>query len=382
MTGLIDLTYRHAGKWYVLDYKSNRLPGYDDAAMAQAMAHSEYDLQALIYTLALHRWLRFRLRSGYDYARDFGGIRYLFCRGLDAGRTDSPGIHAQRFSPELVDALDVLFGLLRTLDDALANTLRRLDPETPDEVLAAAALASMAVANGHAGFNPTSPRQLVDAEIAWPDAEAWRQQLAASRVVATPHSPVDEAEAAPLVLENGLLYLRRYREYERRLALQLQRIASQSMPGTGIEPIAPLFDRLFPEARTDDHQARAAALALRRALLLVTGGPGTGKTTTIARLLVLRIAGAMQAGAAPLRIALAAPTGRAAERMAESLRRAATQMAGQGIDAALLDALPTDASTLHRLLGTLPDSPRFRHHADNPLPFDIVVVELRSITVR
>ena len=110
MTGLIDLTYRHAGKWYVLDYKSNRLPGYDGAAMAQAMAHSEYDLQALIYTLALHRWLRFRLRSGYDYASDFGGIRYLFCRGLDAGRTDSPGIHAQRFSPELVDALDVLFG--------------------------------------------------------------------------------------------------------------------------------------------------------------------------------------------------------------------------------------------------------------------------------
>ena len=270
-------------------------------------------------------------------------------------------------------------GVLRTLDDALANTLRRLDPETPDEVLAAAALASMAVANGHAGFNPTSPRQLVDAEIAWPDAEAWRRQLAASRFVATPQSSAEEAEAAPLVLENGLLYLRRYREYERRLALQLQRIASQSMPGTGIEPIAPLFDRLFPEARTDDHQARAAALALRRALLLVTGGPGTGKTTTIARLLVLRIAGAMQAGAAPLRIALAAPTGRAAERMAESLRRAAAQMAGQGIDAALLDALPTDASTLHRLLGTLPDSPRFRHHADNPLPFEIVVVDEASM---
>ncbi|MBP9697315.1 MAG: exodeoxyribonuclease V subunit alpha, partial [Thermomonas sp.] len=138
-------------------------------------------------------------------------------------------------------------GVLRTFDDALANTLRRLDPGTPDDVLAAAALASMAVANGHAAFDPASPRQLVDADIAWPDAEAWRQQLAASRVVATPHSPVDEAEAAPLVLENGLLYLRRYREYERRLALQLQRIASQSMPGTGIEPIAPLFDRLFPE---------------------------------------------------------------------------------------------------------------------------------------
>ncbi len=109
MTGLIDLTYRHAGRWYVLDYKSNRLPAYDDAALAQAMAHSEYDLQALIYTLALHRWLRFRLRD-YDYGRDFGGIRYVFCRGLDASRNGSPGIYAQRFAPELVEALDALFG--------------------------------------------------------------------------------------------------------------------------------------------------------------------------------------------------------------------------------------------------------------------------------
>ena len=109
MTGLIDLTYTHDGRWYVLDYKSNRLPQYDAAAMAQAMAHSEYDLQALIYTLALHRWLRFRLGAAYDYARDFGGLRYLFCRGLDATRTDSPGVHAQRFAPELIYALDALF---------------------------------------------------------------------------------------------------------------------------------------------------------------------------------------------------------------------------------------------------------------------------------
>ena len=109
MTGLIDLTYVHDGRWYVLDYKSNRLPGYDDSAMAQAMAHSEYDLQALIYTLALHRWLRFRLGEAYDYARDVGGIRYLFCRGLDLTRQPSPGVHAQRFSPDLVHALDALF---------------------------------------------------------------------------------------------------------------------------------------------------------------------------------------------------------------------------------------------------------------------------------
>ncbi len=109
MTGLIDLTYCQDGRWYVLDYKSNQLPGYDAASMQQAMAHSEYDLQALIYTLALHRWLRFRLGEAYDYARDFGGVRYLFCRGMDLTRDPSPGVHAQRFAPELVHALDALF---------------------------------------------------------------------------------------------------------------------------------------------------------------------------------------------------------------------------------------------------------------------------------
>ena len=269
-------------------------------------------------------------------------------------------------------------GVLRTLDVALAQSLRRLDPSAPDEVLAAAALASLAVANGHAGFDPASPRQLVDADIPWPDAGPWTRALLASRLIATPATADDEAEPAPLVYEHGLLYLRRYREYERRLALQLRRIAAQPMK-SDIAPIAPLCAILFPDARNGDHQARAAALALRRALLLVTGGPGTGKTTTIARLLVLRIASAMQAGHAAPRIALAAPTGRAAERMAESLRRAAAQMDAQGVDAALLALLPTDASTLHRLLGTIPDSPRFRHNADNPLAFDIVVVDEASM---
>jgi exodeoxyribonuclease V alpha subunit len=118
---------------------------------------------------------------------------------------------------------------------------------------------------------------------------------------------------------------------------------------------------------------------MRRALLLITGGPGTGKTTTIAKLLVLRIAQAAQAGDAPLRIALAAPTGRAADRMAESLQRARRHMRADGIAEEVLAALPASASTLHRLLGVIPDSPQFRHNADNPLPFDIVVVDEASM---
>ncbi len=109
MTGLVDLTYRHDGRWYVLDYKSNRLPGYGAAQLDDAMAHSEYHLQALLYTLALHRWLRFRLGDAYDYARDFGGIRYLFCRGLDPQGDAARGVYAHRYAPELVHALDALF---------------------------------------------------------------------------------------------------------------------------------------------------------------------------------------------------------------------------------------------------------------------------------
>ena len=130
MTGLIDLTYVHDGRWYLLDYKTNRLPGYGRAQLDEAMARSEYDLQALIYTLALHRWLRFRLGDGYDYPRDFGGVRYLFCRGLDATRNDGQGVQAWRFDPQLVHALDALFaGQTAPVGDTAVEPLSRLRGE-------------------------------------------------------------------------------------------------------------------------------------------------------------------------------------------------------------------------------------------------------------
>jgi len=108
LTGFIDLVYRHEGRVYLVDYKSNQLADYASAALAEAMSAREYDLQYVIYTLALHRWLRFR-HADYDYDRDFGGVRYLFCRGLDRASESSPGIYATRPSRELIDQLDALF---------------------------------------------------------------------------------------------------------------------------------------------------------------------------------------------------------------------------------------------------------------------------------
>lgn len=269
---------------------------------------------------------------------------------------------------------------LRTLDHALAQSLRRLRPDTPEAVLLGAALASLAVSEGHAGLDPGQPQRLIDAEIEWPAPEGWLAQLRASPWVEVPGADDAVAGDAPLVLENGLLYLRRYREYERRLAQGLQRIATHSVAEADPGRLATLFRQLFPQAREGiDHQARAAAVALRHPLVLVTGGPGTGKTTTIARLLVLLAAQAVQADQALPRVALAAPTGRAAERMAESLRLAVQRLRLVGIAPALCDAMPSTGTTLHRLLGVIPDSPRFRHHADNPLPYDVVVVDEASM---
>ncbi|MCC4602240.1 AAA family ATPase [Xanthomonas melonis] len=255
---------------------------------------------------------------------------------------------------------------VRTLDHAFAQSLRRLQPDTPDAVLLAAALASLAVANGHAGFDPLRPHLLVDADLAWPAAEDWIAQLRASPWIAQPGDALaPSATDAPLAFEHGLLYLRRYREYEARLAAGLTRIAAQTMPAVESAALGDLFATLFPHAATgQDRQAWAAALALRRALLLVTGGPGTGKTTTIARLLLLRIAHAHAAGQPMPRIALAAPTGRAAERMADSLQQAVARAMDQGLPP--LSAYPVATTAPHLADPTQPSTTP--HLGSSPLP--------------
>ena len=171
MTGMIDLTYVRDGRWYVLDYKSNRLPGYSPDLLAIAMRHSEYDLQALIYTVALHRWLRFRLGAAYDYERDMGAsatcsaaawmqpatacmwtasrsrwwMHSTRCSGGEQAQAELAACPwGQRMS--LLKELHQK-GLLRTLDHALATSLQRLRDDTPDSV----ALAAARLAGGVAG---------------------------------------------------------------------------------------------------------------------------------------------------------------------------------------------------------------------------------------
>ncbi|HVI25410.1 MAG TPA: exodeoxyribonuclease V subunit alpha [Xanthomonadaceae bacterium] len=266
-------------------------------------------------------------------------------------------------------------GTTGPVERAFADVLRRLDPATDPRVLRAAELAMRAVALGHAAFDLGA----ADPGDGAPVAEGWRAALHASPWVARPAPGQAADPQAPLVLEGDLLYLRRYREYERRLAAGLRRIAAQPVVSGDLALLAPLFAQLFPRAAQGDLQARAAALALVRPLLLLTGGPGTGKTTTIARLLLMLAAQHRALDDAPPRVALAAPTGRAADRMAQSLRRAVEELRQAGVDAALCDALLGQARTLHRLLGVVPDSPRFRHDADNPLAYDVVVVDEASM---
>lgn len=108
MTGIIDLIYIQNNQWFIVDYKTNILPDYSPTSLQAAVQEHAYDLQAIIYTIAIHRWLRFRLHDRYQYSRDFGGIYYLFCRGLNLENPQS-GVYSIRFSQNCIETIDALF---------------------------------------------------------------------------------------------------------------------------------------------------------------------------------------------------------------------------------------------------------------------------------
>src|SRR5690606_26341877 len=163
-----------------------------------------------------------------------------------------------------------------------------------------------------------------------------------------------------------------YEAYERQLAEQL--LARSTPLAIDETALRTSLDRLFAgNTQRPDWQRLAAAQAVRNRISIISGGPGTGKTTTVVRLLAALLE---QPGAGKLAIGLAAPTGKAAARMAEAIRNAREQLP---VDPAIKALLPEQARTLHRLLGAHGDSPRVRYHAANPLALDVLVVDEASM---
>jgi exodeoxyribonuclease V alpha subunit len=267
-------------------------------------------------------------------------------------------------------------GILRDLDVHLVESLCRicaaaLSPAA--QVLLA--LASRASGEGHACLDLESPDWLPALDAAPAEAPAQPAQLpggmsaaeARDVLAAAPQLVGDgSATATPFVLEASRLYLRRFWNYERLVAQRLlERARALSAPA----PANPSLEKAIDDAPLVPEQRDAVRKALSGRLAILTGGPGTGKTYVAAQFLLL-LARHSAAGR-PLRIRMAAPTGKAAARMDESLRDA---LGGQPLD---LQIEP--ASTLDRLLGPLPNSPYFRHCRGNPIPADVVLVDETSM---
>ncbi len=272
---------------------------------------------------------------------------------------------------------------LRALDHALAMTLQRLKPDTPDGVLAAAALASRAVAEGHGALRMDAIATFIETLApqppiaALPETDAWLTMLRASRWIADADAGA-AAVGVPLVLERGRLYLRRYWNYEVRLARALRQRATAPVVQDDAGTLRARLSELFADA--DPMQSLAAQLALSAKLALITGGPGTGKTSTVAALLVLLHEQARAAGLPSPRVELAAPTGKAAARLSEALGEGLDRLHDAGrIDAALAQSLRVPAQTVHRLLGWRADSVHFHHDAEHPLRADVVVIDEASM---
>jgi exodeoxyribonuclease V alpha subunit len=201
--------------------------------------------------------------------------------------------------------------------------------------------------------------QVDQPDVPWPSIDGWLEAIWASPLLKPPHV---------LRRHQHLLYLDRYWREEEQVADDLRAMVSRRGADT-VDSEADI-ERLFPSGY--EEQRIAAEIALSQRVTVLTGGPGTGKTTTVARLLAL-FAG--QSGAR-LRIALAAPTGKAAARLQEAVQLEIDKL--ELVDQRRLSGL--QATTLHRLLGSRPDSSsRFRHHRGNRLPHDVIVVDETSM---
>ncbi|MBO3084716.1 exodeoxyribonuclease V subunit alpha [Cellulomonas fengjieae] len=248
---------------------------------------------------------------------------------------------------------------LTAADVHVARRLGAIGGDDDERVLLAAALAVQALRAG-------SVCVVLD-ETSVPQPDGWHDAIRRSPLVADgPDGPADR----PLRWVDGRLYLDRYWRDEQTVREAMHdRLARTA----AADPVAltSAVDRLYPSA-TDAAQREALRTAATSHLMVLTGGPGTGKTTTVARLVA-----ALQAAAGPgLRVALAAPTGKAAARLQESVNAEVALLGPADVDA--VGSLR--ATTLHRLLGWRPGTTtRFRHDRLRRLPHDVVVVDESSM---
>jgi exodeoxyribonuclease V alpha subunit len=260
-------------------------------------------------------------------------------------------------------------GVLEPADVHVAARIGRLGGEAGEDVLLAVALAVRAIRLGSVCVELAAVRRTVlgagdepvdVSALPWPEPVAWAVACAASPLVAL---GTGRPDGRPLRLVDGLLYLERYWRQEELVRTELAARTDAPPAPVDLERLRTRLDELFGAGvdPREDRQRLAAAVAALRPVTVLAGGPGTGKTTTVAAILAL-LRG--QPGPPP-RIALAAPTGKAAARLQEAVRAA-----GAG-DLA--------ASTLHRLLGWRPGTGRFRHHRYDRLPYDVVVVDETSM---
>jgi exodeoxyribonuclease V alpha subunit len=285
-------------------------------------------------------------------------------------------------------------GVVGPYEVHLVATVARLEPGLSDEVALALAVAARAPRFGHVCWRlDDMGGQLVGVDgeeadaLPWPDPAAWARALVASPLVASPED-ADTQPIRPLVWDAGRLYLHRYWHYELAVADDLSRRASPVLPtptpGTAedsVDPAEVALDALFGPDRPDDPdlQRRGARRALRPGVSIIAGGPGTGKTYTVARLLAAAHAVAAAEGR-ELEVALAAPTGKAAARMGDAVKAAVVSLAAAGaVDGRLAAQLTaTDPTTVHSLLGWR-NRTRFRHDREDPLPHDLVVIDETSM---
>jgi exodeoxyribonuclease V alpha subunit len=279
------------------------------------------------------------------------------------------------------------------LDRAFVRFLHEQQPDSSDPVLLAAALASYQLGRGHICLDLQAVLDDPDGVLSWPpEGEGKPAQSRSPSALLAGLSPLKWAQSiedsalvspgaglTPLVFSNGRLYLRRYWQYEAAVAQGiLRRLEIQP---TIPEDLAQRIDRLFGPLRSPREQEKrevhwqsvAAAIAARGAFGVISGGPGTGKTTTVVQLLGLLQGIALEQGQA-LRISLAAPTGKAAARLTASIGEAAAKL-----PETVRDSIPTHVTTLHRLLGSRPHTRHFVYNARNPLHVDLLVVDEASM---